>query len=167
MWNKHSLFTAAASAAEVAFHLRGVSASGAAATYSAQVTFSVTANTAAVAAEFASAINAVANFTADGNYALDNGDGTVTIQWASADSIANHTVVLQSAGTTGISMTASSALPVNNTSAEIAAVVASKLNEAFSDNKIYRTASNVAGSSGVTLTFRDSDGIANKTIMAS
>ena len=160
-------FTAAASAAEVAFHLRGVSAAGAAATYSAQVTFSVTANTAAaVGAEFASAINAVANFTADGNYALDNGDGTVTIQWASADSIANHTVVLQSAGTTGISMTASSALPVNNTSAEIAAVVASKLNEAFSNNKIYRTASNVAGSSGVTLTFRDSDGIANKTIMA-
>ena len=131
------------------------------------MTFSVTANTAAaVGAEFASAINAVANFTADGNYALDNGDGTVTIQWASADSIANHTVVLQSAGTTGISMTASSALPVNNTSAEIAAVVASKLNEAFSNNKIYRTASNVAGSSGVTLTFRDSDGIANKTIMA-
>ena len=52
------------------------------------MTFSVTANTAAaVGAEFASAINAVANFTADGNYALDNGDGTVTIQWASADSI--------------------------------------------------------------------------------
>ena len=59
------------------------------------------------------------------------------------------------------------ALPVNNTSAEIAAVVASKLNEAFSDNKIYRTASNVAGSSGVTLTFRDSDGVALNTIMAS
>ena len=36
----------------------------------------------------------------------------------------------------------------------------------FSDNKIFRTASNVAGSSAVTLTFRDSDGIANNTIMA-
>ena len=47
------------------------------------MTFSVTANTAAAvgAEEFASAINAVANFTADGNYALDNGDGTVVIQW--------------------------------------------------------------------------------------
>ena len=155
MWNKHSLLRRPRLRRRLLFHLRGVSASGAAATYSAQVTFSVTANTAAaMGAEFASAINAVANFTADGNYALDNGDGTVTIQWASADSIANHTVVLQSAGTTGISMTASGALPVNNTSAEIAAVVASKLNEAFSDNKIYRTASNVAGSSGVTLTFR-------------
>ena len=62
--------------------------------------------------------------------------------------------------------TAGNALPVNNTSAEIAAVVASQLNSAFSDNKIFRTASNVAGSSAVTLTFRDNDGAALNTIMA-
>ena len=41
-----------------------------------------------------------------------------------------------------------------------------KLNTAFSDNKIFRTASNVAGSSAVTLTFRDNDGAALNTIMA-
>ena len=62
--------------------------------------------------------------------------------------------------------TAGNAVPVNNTSAEIAAVVASQLNTAFSDNKIFRTASNVAGSSAVTLTFRDNDGEALNTIMA-
>ena len=72
-----------------------------------------------------------------------------------------------SAGTTGIGLTAGSALPINNTSSEIAAVVASKLNAAFSDNKIFRTASNIAGSSGVTLTFRDSDGAALPAVMAS
>ena len=161
-------FTAAGSAGPVAVSLQGVSAAGAQAVYSAQVTFATTASTAAaVAAEFVSAINAVSNFTADGNYAVDNGDGTVTIQWASADSIANHAVTLQSAGTTGISFTAGSALPINNTSSEIAAVVASQLNAAFSDNKIFRTASNIAGSSGVTLTFRDSDGAALPTVMAS
>ena len=33
--------------------------------------------------------------------------------------------------------------------------------------KIFRTASNIAGSSGVTLTFRDSDGAALPTVMAS
>ena len=60
----------------------------------------------------------------------------MTIQWASADSIANHSVAMGSAGTTGIGLTAGSALPINNTSSEIAAVVASKLNTAFSDNKI-------------------------------
>ena len=64
-------------------------------------------------------------------------------------------------------MTATSALPVNNTSSEIAAVVASQLNTAFSDNKIYRTAANVAGSSGLTLTFRDSDSVALSAIIAS
>ena len=47
------------------------------------------------------------------------------------------------------------ALPVNNTSAKIAAVVASSIEYAFSDNKIFRAASNVTGSSAVTLTFRD------------
>ena len=91
----------------------------------------------------------------------------LTIQWASADSIANHSVAMGSAGTTGIGLTAGSALPINNTSSEIAAVVASQLNTAFSDNKIYRTASNIAGSSGVTLTFRDSDGAALPAVMAS
>ena len=58
-------------------------------------------------------------------------------------------------------------MPVNNTSSEIAAVVASQLNTAFSDNKIYRTPANVAGSSGVTLTFRDSDSVAPGAIIAS
>ena len=115
---------------------------------------------AAVAAEFVSAINSISNFTSDGNYAVDNGDGTVTIQWASADSIANHAVSMISAGTTGIGLTAGSALPDKQYLSEIAAVVASQLNAAFSDNKIFRTASNIAGSSGVTLTFRDSDGAA-------
>ena len=90
------------------------------------------------------------------------------LQWASADTLSTQAATI-SAGTTGITMsggTAGNALPVNNTSAEIAAVVASQLNTAFSDNKIFRTASNVAGSSAVTLTFRDNDGAALNTIMA-
>ncbi|RZP22240.1 MAG: hypothetical protein EVA26_03705 [Burkholderiaceae bacterium] len=138
-------------------------------TYSATVSFSVTASTSqAVAAEAVSAINAVTAFTQAGHSVVDNGDGTVTIQWASADTI-NTQAATVSAGGTGITMsggTAGNALPVNNTSAEIAAVVASQLNTAFSDNKMFRAASNVTGSSAVTLTFRDSDGAALNTIMA-
>ena len=137
-------------------------------TYSATVSFACYNYIQAVAAEAVSAINAVTAFTADGHYAVDNGDGTVTIQWASADTLSTQAATI-SAGTTGITMsggTAGNALPVNNTSAEIAAVVASQLNTAFSDNKIFRTASNVAGSSAVTLTFRDNDGAALNTIMA-
>ena len=138
-------------------------------TYSATVSFSVTASTSqAVAAEAVSAINAVTAFTQAGHSVVDNGDGTVTIQWASADTISTQAATV-SAGGTGITMsggTAGNALPVNNTSAEIAAVVASQLNTAFSDNKIFRAASNVTGSSAVTLTFRDSDGASLNTIMA-
>ena len=139
-------------------------------TYSATISYTVTATTSqAVAAEAVSAINAVTAFTAAGHFAVDNGDGTVTLQWASADTLNTQAATI-SAGTTGITMsggTAGNALPVNNTSSEIAAVIASTLNTAFSENKIYRTASNVSGSSGVTLNFRDSDGAALNTIMAS
>ncbi len=139
--------------------LDGKSAGDVNASYSAVVAFSVTANTSqAVAANAASAINAVAAFTADGHLAVDNGDGTVTIRWASCNTISNHSVTLTDTSATGVSLTAASALPVNNTSGEIAAVVSSALNADFSTNKIYRSASNVTGSSGVTLTFRDSDG---------
>ena len=55
----------------------------------------------------------------------------------------DHSVASNPLGTTGITIhdRLLSALPVNNTSSEIAAVVASQLNSAFSDNKIYRTAS--------------------------
>ena len=85
--------------------LVGVSAAGAAATYSAQVAFSVTADTAqAVAANAASAINAISNFTSDGNFAVDNGDGTVTIQWASSDTVNTQAVNLSADATMGISL---------------------------------------------------------------
>ncbi|OUV02948.1 MAG: hypothetical protein CBC42_05435 [Betaproteobacteria bacterium TMED82] len=140
--------------------LDGRSAGDAAASYSAAVTFSVTANTSqAVAANAVSAINAVAAFTADGHLAIDNGDGTVTIRWASANTIGSqYTTTITDTSATGVTLTAASCLPVNNTSAEIAAVVASALNTDFSTNKIYRAASHVAGSSGVTLTYRAADG---------
>ncbi|MFL2656723.1 MAG: hypothetical protein ACJ0F0_03750 [Burkholderiaceae bacterium] len=137
--------------------LTGVSAAGAVARYTAQVTFSTTASTgAAVAAEAVSAINASVSFTADGHYAVDNGDGTVTIRWGSANVLTQAAAI--SAGTTGISLSSTSAAPVNNTSAEIAAVVAAQLNADFAANSIYRAASNVSGSSGVTLTYTDADG---------
>lgn len=150
-------FGAAGSANNIGINLTGVSSGGALARYSAQVTFSTTASTAAaVAAEAVSAINAVATFTADGHYAIDNGDGTVTIRWGSAN-VVSHAVAI-SAGATGITLSAASSAPVNNTSAEIAAVVAAKLNEDFAANSIFRTASNVSGSAGVTLTYTDADG---------
>ena len=98
-------FSAANSADGSSFSLElvGVSAAGAAATYSAQVAFSVTADTAqAVAANAVSAINAISNFTSDGNFAVDNGDGTVTIQWASSDTVNTQAVNLSADATMGI-----------------------------------------------------------------
>ncbi|MFL2656460.1 MAG: hypothetical protein ACJ0F0_02370 [Burkholderiaceae bacterium] len=159
-------FGAAGSANNIGINLTGVSSGGAAAIYSAQVTFSTTASTAAaVAAEAVSAINAVATFTADGHYAIDNGDGTVTIRWGSAN-VVSHAAAI-SAGATGITLSAASSSPVNNTSAEIAAVVAAKLNEDFAANSIFRSASNISGSAGVTLTYTEADGDPLDPILAS
>ena len=91
--------------------------------------FTVTATTSqAVAAEAVFCNKCCSCIYSDGHYAVDNGDGTVTIQWASADTLSTQAATI-SAGTTGITMsggTAGNALPVNNTSAEIAAVVASQ-----------------------------------------
>ena len=165
-------FSAANSADGSSFSLElvGVSAAGAAATYSAQVAFSVTADTAqAVAANAVSAINAISNFTSDGNFAVDNGDGTVTIQWASSDTVNTQAVNLSADATMGISLSGGTAnqghaAPINNTASEIASAVSTQLNAAFSQNQIFRTASHVSGSSGITLTFRDSDGAALNTI---
>ena len=99
-----------------------------------------------VACEFVSAANAL--FSAQGvSYnAYETSAGEVKVTFSNSPSITLSTftaAITTDAGASGISLTASSALPQNRTTADISSLVATQLNDDFSANGILRQATDL------------------------